>query len=166
MVGGPYDRLVIQGATLIDGTGGPPVAPVDIVVEGGTITDVRRVSALDLARGADRASGERTIDARGMWVMPGIIDAHTHLGHGDEIPGDYIPKLWLGHGITTVRTFTSGGGDPAIEIARRQDAGEEASRGCCPTCSGRSARRPRPRGWVWPSTSGVTAWCPWTPWRW
>jgi len=125
VVGGPYDRLVIQGATLIDGTGGPPVAPVDIVVEDGTITDVRRVSALDLARGADRAAGARTIDARGMWVMPGIVDAHTHLGHGDEIPGDYIPKLWLGHGITTVRTFTSGGDDPAIEIARRQDAGEE-----------------------------------------
>ena len=30
---GPFARLVIRGATLIDGTGAPPVGPVDIVVE-------------------------------------------------------------------------------------------------------------------------------------
>jgi len=33
---GPYDRLVIRGATLIDGTGAPPRGPVDIVIEGGS----------------------------------------------------------------------------------------------------------------------------------
>ncbi|GIT74893.1 MAG: hypothetical protein Ct9H300mP29_8870 [Candidatus Neomarinimicrobiota bacterium] len=31
---GPYDRLVIRGATVIDGAGGPPRGPVDIVIEG------------------------------------------------------------------------------------------------------------------------------------
>jgi len=121
---GPFDRLVIRGATLIDGTGGPPVGPVDIVVEGGTITEVRRVSALDQARGVERPTGDRVIEAQGKWVMPGIIDAHTHMGHGDEISRDYIPRLWLAHGVTTVRTFTTGPPDPAIEIARAQDAGE------------------------------------------
>jgi hypothetical protein len=30
---GPFERLVIRGATLIDGTGGPPRGPVDIVIE-------------------------------------------------------------------------------------------------------------------------------------
>lgn len=122
--GGPYDRLVIRGATLIDGTGGPPVGPVDLVVEGSTIAEVRRVSALDLARGAERPDGDRVIDAEGRWVMPGIIDAHTHVSYAGELPADYIPRLWLGHGITTVRVFTTGPPDPAVRIARRQDAGE------------------------------------------
>lgn len=124
VAGGPYERLVIRGATLIDGTGSPPVGPVDIVIEGGRITDVRRVTALDLARGTERASGDRVIDAEGKWVMPGIIDAHTHVGHGDELPADYIPKLWLGHGVTTVRTFVSSEDDPAVAISEAQERGE------------------------------------------
>jgi hypothetical protein len=31
---GPFERLIIRGATLIDGTGAPPVGPMDIVIEG------------------------------------------------------------------------------------------------------------------------------------
>src|SRR3954468_10112169 len=38
---GPYKTLFTRGATLIDGTGGPPRGPVDIVVEGNRITAVR-----------------------------------------------------------------------------------------------------------------------------
>jgi len=124
VTGGPYERLVIRGATLIDGTGSPPVGPVDIVVEGGRITDVRRVTALDLARGTERAAGDRVIDAEGKWVMPGIIDAHTHMGHGGELPANYIPKLWLGHGVTTVRTFVGSEDDPAVALSAAQERGE------------------------------------------
>ena len=127
VAGGPYDRLVIRGATLIDGTGSPPVGPVDIVVEEGRIADVRRVTALDLARGTERATGDRVIDAEGKWVMPGIIDAHTHVGHGDELPREYIPRLWLGHGVTTVRTFVSEETDPAVQLSRAQEAGERTA---------------------------------------
>lgn len=123
-VGGPYERLVIRGATVIDGTGGPPVGPMDIVLEGGTIASLQRVTALDLAEGGGRAAGERVIDATGLFVMPGIIDAHTHLPRGGT-PDDYIPKLWLGHGITSVKVFTSGPSDLAEEIAATQRAGGE-----------------------------------------
>lgn len=114
VVGGPYDRLVIRGATIIDGTGGPPVGPRDIVVEGGRILEI--VSA-------GTGVGDRVIEAQGQYVMPGIIDAHTHLGGGD-VPEDYIPKLWLAHGITTVRVFSgSGEDDPAVRLARAQREG-------------------------------------------
>src|SRR5216117_1839803 len=40
---GPFQKLIIRGATLIDGTGGPPRGPVDIVIEGNRITDVANV---------------------------------------------------------------------------------------------------------------------------
>ena len=40
---GPFDRLIIRGATVIDGTGAPPIGPMDIVVEGNRIVDVRSV---------------------------------------------------------------------------------------------------------------------------
>jgi imidazolonepropionase-like amidohydrolase len=116
---------VIRGATLIDGTGSPPVGPVDIVVERGTISEIRRVTPLDLAGGRQRVTAAQMIEADGMWVMPGIIDAHTHLGRARDFPPDYILKLWLAHGITTVKVFAGGPDDPAIQIAADQRAGKQ-----------------------------------------
>ena len=46
---GPYKTLVVRGAMLIDGTGGPPRGPVDIVVEGNRITAVRSAGTPGLA---------------------------------------------------------------------------------------------------------------------
>jgi imidazolonepropionase-like amidohydrolase len=123
LAAGPYERLVIRGATVVDGTGAPPVGPMDIVIEGNTITSVSRATALDLARGGARASGDRVIDAEGMYVMPGIIDAHTHWGHRDGVPDDYIARLWLAHGITGVKVFTQGESDPAVRVSQGQRAG-------------------------------------------
>src|SRR5437016_13596521 len=40
---GPFDRLIIRGATLIDGTGAPPIGPVDIVIEKNRIREIRSV---------------------------------------------------------------------------------------------------------------------------
>src|SRR5215217_1118501 len=39
---GPFKKMVIRSVTLIDGTGGPPLSPMDIVIEGNHITDVRQ----------------------------------------------------------------------------------------------------------------------------
>jgi hypothetical protein len=121
---GPYDRLLIRGVTLIDGTGSPPVGPLDLVIERNWITEVRRVTRLNLASGARRATGEKVIEAEGMYVMPGLIDAHTHLGRASGFSPEYILKLWLAHGVTTVRVFAGGEDDPAVQIARDQRAGK------------------------------------------
>ena len=45
---GPFDRLIIRGATLIDGTGAPPRGPVDIVVERNRITQIVDVGFPDV----------------------------------------------------------------------------------------------------------------------
>jgi len=41
--GGPYERLIIRGVTMIDGTGAPPQGPMDIVIEGDRIAEIRSV---------------------------------------------------------------------------------------------------------------------------
>lgn len=103
---GPFDRLVIRGATLINGDGGMPVGPVDIVVEKNRIEEIRVVGTpgvpVDDARRPE--AGTHEIDAEGMYVMPGFIDNHVHTGGVPKAPeAEYVYKLWLAHGITTVR---------------------------------------------------------------
>jgi len=103
---GPYDRLVLRGATMIDGTGAPPIGPVDIVVEGDRITEIRSVGYPGVPiREADRpAGGDREIDLSGHYILPGFVDMHAHLGgEAQGTPAEYVLKLWMGHGITTVR---------------------------------------------------------------
>jgi hypothetical protein len=108
---GPFKRLVIRGATLIDGTGAPPNGPVDIVVEQDRIVSIASVGYPKVPIGGIRRPepGEHEIDATGMYVLPGFIDAHAHIADsaqgkmGEVPPAEYVYKLWLGHGITTVR---------------------------------------------------------------
>jgi imidazolonepropionase-like amidohydrolase len=93
---GPFKTLVIRGAILIDGSGAPPVGPVDIIVEG------NRIQAVRTGRAPQNADLE--IDATGMYVMPGFVSLHEHAGGAPKNPeAEYPYKLWLAHGITTVR---------------------------------------------------------------
>jgi imidazolonepropionase-like amidohydrolase len=109
--GGPYGKLIIRGATLIDGSGAPPIGPVDIVIENNRIVDVKSVGYPGLAIDEDDrpTDATREIDAHGQYVMPGIIDMHTHTGGSTKAPeAEYSYKLWMGHGITAVRGVPSG----------------------------------------------------------
>lgn len=110
---GPYDRLVIRAATIIDGTGAPPRGPVDLVVTQDRITEISSVGYPKVAIG-DRgrpAKGTKEIDATGMYVTPGFIDLHVHCGGGQANDPDYVYKLWLAHGVTTVRGVPCGSMD-------------------------------------------------------
>lgn len=112
---GPFKRLVLRGATVIDGTGAPPWGPVDIVVEDGRIAAIVGVGAsLDTINPNRRpAAGDHEIDCHGKFVTPGFVDSHAHIGtpyhamSGIVPPADYIYKLWLAHGVTTVREMGS-----------------------------------------------------------
>jgi len=110
---GPFERLIIRGATLIDGTGAPPIGPVDIVIEGNRIREIRSVGYPGVPiRDAGRPQGAtREIDAHGMYVLPGFVDLHGHIGGvAQGTPAEYVYKLWMAHGITTVRDPGSGNG--------------------------------------------------------
>ena len=103
---GPFERLIIRGATLINGDGGMPIGPVDIVVEGNRIEEIKSVGAPGLPIDEDDRPKDATkeIDAEGMYVLPGFVDNHVHTGGVPKAPeAEYVYKLWLAHGITTVR---------------------------------------------------------------
>jgi len=101
---GPFNTLVIRGATLIDGTGAEPSGPVDIVVERNRISRIRAVAAADLDKPRPPFDADHEIDARGMHVLPGFVDMHVHAGGPPKNPeAEYPYKLWLAHGVTTVR---------------------------------------------------------------
>ena len=120
--------LLLQNATLIDGTGADARNGVSVLVEDGTIARVGPASELDAPPGAD------AIDLTGHTLMPGLMDAHVHFGlvgvgggsHGDD---DSLVAYTLGaieninialqEGFTTVRD--AGGLDPAF--ARAVDQG-------------------------------------------
>ncbi|MBI4420910.1 MAG: amidohydrolase family protein [Gemmatimonadetes bacterium] len=117
-----YHKLVIRNALVIDGAGNPTRGPYDIMVESGKIT------AMTSPR-AQPPAADRVIDAGGMYVMPGIIDLHGHVqfhtggrSSGVPLPRDYVYKLWLAHGITTVRDPGSLEGIDTIVVQARLSA--------------------------------------------
>ena len=67
--GTPPPPIAIVGATMIDGRGGPPVPNAVVIVRGGRI---------DCAGACSIPSGVEVIDAKGLWLTPGLVDAHVH----------------------------------------------------------------------------------------
>lgn len=100
---GPYDQLVIQGATVVDGTGAPPDGPKDIIIEDNEIVEVGRSKE-------SYPENTEVIDAEGMYALPGFVDTHGHIGGAQAPNAEYVYKLWLAHGVTTIRDPGSGNG--------------------------------------------------------
>ena len=112
---GPYPQLIIRGATVINSTGAPPIGPVDIVIENDQITKVKTVGypgvAIDSSRRPQLMAGGHEIDAYGKYVLPGLVDMHGHIGGKSQgTTAEYVFKLWLAHGITTIREPSCGNG--------------------------------------------------------
>jgi imidazolonepropionase-like amidohydrolase len=72
--------LVISNGTLIDGIGNSPRRNEAIVIQGNRIKSIGRLP--EDVRLEDRDNVE-VINANGQWIMPGLIDAHTHLSYGN-----------------------------------------------------------------------------------
>ncbi len=105
---GPYESMIIRGANLINGNGAPPIGPVDIVIENNKITQVEVVGypgvEIDNAGRPQVKGNGLEIDAEGMFVLPGFVDMHGHIGGKSQgTTAEYVFKLWLAHGVTTVR---------------------------------------------------------------
>jgi len=90
-------NLLIRGGTLIDGTGRPPIPDARILVEGNTI---RAIWSGDAAA-PNVPSDTQVLDARGKFILPGLIDSHVHYR-------PYMGELFLAYGVTAVYDL----GDP------------------------------------------------------
>jgi hypothetical protein len=71
--------LIINGGTLIDGTGAPPVPDAAVVVSGNRIAEAGPSSKIKVSKNT------KTIDARGKWIIPGLIDAHVHFFQSSDL---------------------------------------------------------------------------------
>ena len=115
---GKPQTVAMQGATLIDGTGGSPISCAVILIEGDRIAAVGKCGAVSIPKSA------KIIDVRGKFVLPGLIDCHCHLedvGLGDvgELPEEWArpdklrelilddARLDLAGGFTTIRDVGS-----------------------------------------------------------
>jgi imidazolonepropionase-like amidohydrolase len=70
--GTPAPPRALTGATLIDGRGGVPMANANVILRDGKIDCAGTAAQCPLPEGVD------VTDVRGMWITPGLIDAHVH----------------------------------------------------------------------------------------
>ena len=123
---GPFKTLVIRGVMVIDGTGGPPAGPMDVVVQGNRIASVRSAGTPGLPLRANRQpQADYEIDATGMYLMPGFVDMHVHAGGAPKNQdAEYAYKLWLAHGVTTVRGVPMAAHDFTVKEKERSAKNE------------------------------------------
>jgi imidazolonepropionase-like amidohydrolase len=108
------DGIALLGASLIDGSGGPPLNDAAIVVRGGTIESVGPKSSFQLPQRT------REVDVKGLWIIPGLIDAHAHLAPA----ADWAPSRYLGWGVTTLRDV-HGDLNTILTVRKRANLGPE-----------------------------------------
>ena len=91
------DGVALLGATLIDGTGGPPIEAAAVVIRRGRIESV--------GSRADFQLPPRTseVDLSGRWIMPGLVDGHVHLVDPQAGIARWSTSRYLAFGVTTVR---------------------------------------------------------------
>jgi N-acyl-D-aspartate/D-glutamate deacylase len=99
---------LIEGGTVVDGTGAAPVS-ADVGVKDGRIVEVGRITS---------AARER-VDARGAWVTPGFVDIHTHYDGQASWDETFSPSIH--HGVTTVVM-----GNCGVGFAPLRPGGEQA----------------------------------------
>jgi Tol biopolymer transport system component/imidazolonepropionase-like amidohydrolase len=102
--------VLIRNARIIDGTGAPVTPPRDLLIERGRINRIA-------AGGTLAAGGARVVDARGAFLIPGLVDLHAH---------EYRPELMRGFawfGVTTIRDQGSAIG-PLVATADAVAAGK------------------------------------------
>jgi imidazolonepropionase-like amidohydrolase len=134
--GAGVGKTAYVGATLIDGTGVPPVRNAVIIVTDGRIEAAGQPDMVPIPRGAT------VVDLAGRWVIPGLIDAHVHAER-------WTLRPYLSYGVTTVRDV---GGVQDSVIFLRDDQRNGTVDGPRMFVSGAMIDAAPP---TWPSATGV-----------
>ncbi|WP_419949610.1 amidohydrolase family protein [Candidatus Palauibacter sp.] len=119
--------LAIVGATVVDGSGAEPVPDATVVVRDGRITAVGPSAEVDVPDDAE------VLDATGRYLIPGLINAHGHVGATLGLEGGHYSRenvlrqlrLYASYGVTTVVSL--GGDEPAgVEVRDEQETSDLA----------------------------------------
>ena len=109
--------VALTNVLLVDGTGAEPQTGQTVIIRDGRIAEVGPAAAVRVPAGA------QTMDLGGHTVVPGIVGMHDHMFYtaagGRAVQMSYTgPRLYLGSGVTTIRT--TGGRSPYAEINIRE----------------------------------------------
>ena len=109
----PAQVIVLTHATVVDGTGAGPQKDVTIVMENGRIRDMGPSSKIPSPAGAT------VVDLKGKFIVPGIINAHGHVGAKTE------PQLrqYALYGVTTATSMQTDP-DEVVQVREAQKRGE------------------------------------------
>ncbi len=96
--------LALTGARIIDGNGGPPLEDAAVIIQGQKISAIGPASVIP--------ANARIMDLAGMTLLPGLIDAHIHIGGsggGSADPREFTPTAvensllsYLKFGVTSI----------------------------------------------------------------
>ena len=114
-------RLALTHVRLIDGTGSAPRDDQTVLVENG------RITAVGAAAGLTIPAGYRVLDLRGHTLTPGFVGLHEHTYFNATTRTTQMsttaPRLYLGLGVTTIRTAGSMFPYAEINMKRAIDGG-------------------------------------------
>jgi len=89
--------LALTGANIVDGAGRPPIPDGTVLVRDGVIAQVGTADEVDVPRAAE------VVDLDGRWLVPGLVNAHGHVGPDGERSS--VPEqleIYAHYGVTTV----------------------------------------------------------------
>ena len=98
--------VLVRGGTLIDGTGRAPVANASVLITDGSIARVWSGTAVSPAV----PEGIRIVEAKGQFIIPGLIDSHVHFDWWEG-------ELFINHGVTSIYSM---GGTGSVANALRK----------------------------------------------
>lgn len=108
----PETSVVLTNARVVDGTGAAPREGQTVVIQNGKIVSITPAAEAKVPAGA------RTMDLSGHTLLPGLVGLHNHTFYttrGRSVQLQFsAPRLYLGSGLTTIRT--TGGTSPYHEI--------------------------------------------------
>jgi imidazolonepropionase-like amidohydrolase len=110
--GSQPDGIALLGATLIDGSGGPPLRDAALVVRRGHVESIGTRAGFELPKKTTE------LDLTGRWIIPGLIDAHTHISPA----ATWAPTRFLAWGVTTVRDV-HGSLDAILALRKQENTG-------------------------------------------
>jgi imidazolonepropionase-like amidohydrolase len=116
--------IILEGATVIDGTGDLPKPNTTIVINESRIAYL----SSDTANNYDLnfSAAKNVINLTGKYIIPGLFDMHAHVANVrknsyNQNESEYMLRMLLTHGVTTIR---NPGGSTEQSVALRENVSE------------------------------------------